>query len=155
MVQGIEMEISRASRRVNESATIGFVSECLESLYESPQNLKIGLMGLSFKGEPKVQDTRGAFSVQIVDHFASMNYEFFGYEPAGLVEIQKIRSLPSMQEVLNNCEVIIIVNRSDEFRDIPKLLSNFESTGIRLIIDMWGILINYDLPKGVQYKSWG
>jgi len=152
---GLEMEISKASRLVNESSTMGFISEFINSIDESLTFRTVGLLGLSFKGEPKVQDTRGAFSLQIVRELSTKDFRFYGFEPAGPVQIQNVHTLSSMEEVLQLCEIIVIVNNSQEFKEIPDLLRAMRKSRIRAIVDMWGILVNLELPKGIQYISWG
>lgn len=81
--KGIELELTRAARYVNERQP----DETLAKIYSEakkrkfPDNVKIAVLGLAFKGKPETSDLRGSMSLRIVKilHklFSQANFELF------------------------------------------------------------------------------
>lgn len=66
---GIELEITRAGRLVNErqpEETVGFIDEELKRR-RIRDDAPIALLGVAFKGVPETDDLRGAMSLKVID----------------------------------------------------------------------------------------
>jgi UDP-N-acetyl-D-mannosaminuronic acid dehydrogenase len=67
--RGVELEITTASRQVNErqpAETVRFIAEEI-SKRNLAVPLKINILGMAFKGVPSTDDLRGSMSVKVLD----------------------------------------------------------------------------------------
>jgi len=154
---GIEMELSKASRMVNESSTYGFVEATINDFFEKPKMIKVGILGLSFKGSPEVNDSRGSFARGLVGVLGSRNLEIWGFEPAGEIQpaIPEVIICTDIMHVINQCDVVIVATNHKSFKKIPDLIVNISRKSQLLLIDMWRMIDSSKLPKDVVYRSWG
>ena len=108
---------------------------------------KVGILGLSFK--PHTDDVRESPAIVLVETLIGRGYKIAVYDahvdPDKLIganraflerELPHIASLmrPSIEEVMQGSEVIVITQSSPEFRQVPKLLQARQT-----LIDLTGI----------------
>jgi GDP-mannose 6-dehydrogenase len=108
---------------------------------------KIGVLGLSFK--PGTDDVRESPAVPLIETLIGRGYQVVVYDdtvhPEMLIGANRVfleRELPhiasairpSIDEVLQEAEVIVITNRSKSYQDVPKLLHTGQT-----LIDLIGI----------------
>lgn len=153
----IDLPISRSSRIINETSTLSFVIDSLEDFSFSNVDKKVGLLGLSFKGSPEVRDSRGSFALTVANYFREADYNFVGFEPAGAVDLSTSGILVEheLENVLKVCEVLIISTNHPSFRVLHEKLAQSNSRKPILVVDMWGVVDDTELPNWVNYKRWG
>lgn len=154
---GVEMKLSKASRMVNESSTYRFVESIISSFFEKPNKTKVGILGLSFKGSPEVNDSRGSFARGLVRMLSSKNFEIWGFEPAGDIQpaIPEVVIYNDIRQVINECDVVIVATNHTSFKKIPDLIKDKRRKSQLVLIDMWRIIDSSELPENVVYRSWG
>lgn len=154
---GVEMELSKASRMVNERSTYQFVQNIITSLFHKPNEIKLGILGLSFKGRPEVNDSRGSFARGLAEVLNAMNIEIWGFEPTGEIEpaIPEIIISDSISDLLDYCDVVVVTTNHVSFQKIPDLIESKRAKSPLVLIDMWRIIDSSRLPENVVYRSWG
>ena len=154
---GVEMYLSKAARTVNERSTYNFVKDIVKNIWDDNKNLKLGILGLSFKGSPQVKDSRGSFSRGLIDFLKPMNLDILGFEPAGEIEplIPNLKIAKDLTQVLEECNVVIVATNHDSFKQIPELIKGLQGKAALTLVDMWSLVDSSVLPDNVEYKSWG
>jgi len=154
---GVEMYLSKAARTVNERSTYNFVKDIVKNIWDDNKNLKLGILGLSFKGSPQVKDSRGSFSKGLIDFLKPMNLDILGFEPAGEIEplIPNLKIAKDLTQVLEECNVVIVATNHDSFKQIPELIKGLQGKAALTLVDMWSLVDSSVLPDNVEYKSWG
>jgi GDP-mannose 6-dehydrogenase len=117
-------------------------------LVESANRQRIGVLGLSFK--PATDDVRESPTVTLVETLVGRGYEVSVYDetidPEKLTGVNRVfleRALPhiashmrsSMEQVVEEAEVLVIANGSPCFQRVPPLLRNHQ-----ILIDLVGIV---------------
>jgi len=88
--KGIDLEITRAGRMVNERQpveTVRFISREV-ARRELPTPLRISLAGVAFKGQPETSDLRGSMAIKVLDELrkALPEAEIGVYDPVTPIE---------------------------------------------------------------------
>jgi nucleotide sugar dehydrogenase len=154
---GVEMLLSGSSRRVNESAPYRYVIEIISELTTRREKLRVGLLGLSFKGNPPVNDTRGSFAIELLKRLDNYNIEFYGFEPAGQIQtkVARLNLKEDIFELFENSDVVVIATNHLEFQHLERALNQINSERSMTLIDMWNIVDRKTLPEFIDYRSWG
>ena len=143
---GIDLEITKAARFVNERQPIEIISNLINRFLNKKlkKKLNISLLGLAFKGQPTTNDLRGSSSLVIL---RELQYKFPNstiriFDPVVSVDILKTNFpecsvYENIYEATNGCDIVFIANNSKFFRhqDINKLISNLTINGF--IFDFW------------------
>lgn len=151
---GIDMQITRASRKTNETSVIDLISSCLGNIYKIDN---LGILGLSFKGKPITHDSRGSFAPKVIEffqvHFPSVNVT--GFEPSGIFEsdFKNIIQANGLSQALNNQDCLVILTNSSEFYGIESQINELVKSDC-YVIDFWGILNPHLLNSGIRYDTW-
>jgi UDP-N-acetyl-D-mannosaminuronic acid dehydrogenase len=163
---GINLDITVASRRVNERQPLETVESIIEFLIDKDINkndiLKISILGLAFKGIPATNDLRGTVSKSIMDCLKqSLPFSrFFGFDPhVSDTDILDFGLDPaaSIEEAFEGSHLVIIANNNEQFKNLK--IDNL--SGIMkpnaLIYDYWGLFVgkNLAMQKKVTYMSLG
>jgi len=162
---GIEPEITKAARYVNERQGVEIIETCvyiLQNHLRVAEVRKISLLGLAFKGKPATNDLRGSPAIQITALLKSFypKSEFLGYD--AIVEASDISNLgltpaTSLEEAFDSAELILILNNHPafEFMDITHMASLMSRPG--LIYDLWNLfdVRSLTLPKHTIYTGLG
>lgn len=149
--RGIELEITRAARMVNERQpieTIEFIINKLDQRGFSGSE-KIALLGMAFKGVPATDDLRGSMSIKVLLELKRRrpNLNIYLYDPV-IPKEDLEKSLPgyrvadSLQDaVQDSAAVVICNNHPDLARSTPQILSeSMKPTGF--IYDYWNSFSN-------------
>jgi UDP-N-acetyl-D-mannosaminuronic acid dehydrogenase len=152
------------SRIVNERLVKESLNFIIKKIKKTcPNNkIKIGILGLAFKGVPETNDLRGSPSLEIIK---SLKKEFqlqqmYGYDPC--LNNKEITSLGlkaprTLNAVFKNAHVILIVNNNKIFQDMNfNKLANLMHLN-SFIYDFWNLYKNQSLvtSKNTNYFSVG
>lgn len=125
-------------------------------LIENAGGKKIGILGLSFKAG--TDDLRGSPVIKIVEALVGKGYDVSIYDAnvdlARIIgtnreflekEVPYLPSIlkPSIGEILNSCEVIVVTNKSREFTEVPGIIKPGQA-----LIDVVGIPVGSTHVKG-------
>ena len=117
-------------------------------LVENTMRQKIGVLGLSFK--PATDDVRESPTIALIETLVGRGYKVSVYDeivdPEKLIGVNRAfldRALPhiaslirhSLEEVIQEVEVVVIANGSPGFNCVPQLMHNDQ-----ILIDLVGIL---------------
>ncbi len=162
---GVELEITAAGRRVNESQpteVAGFLQDLARSMQGFPAEPTISLMGLAFKGRPETDDLRGTMAKPVFDELrarfptarwrgfdavvAPDQIRAFGLEPAA-----------NMEGAVRGANLAVILNNHPVFTSmpLPDLARSMDRPGF--IYDFWNNFNSreVDLPEGTAYIALG
>jgi GDP-mannose 6-dehydrogenase len=125
-------------------------------LVESTMHQRIGVLGLSFK--PATDDVRESPTITLIETLFGRGYEISVYDeivkPENLIGVNRAfleRALPhiaslmrcSLEEVIQEVDVVVIANGSPEFSRVPQLLRDDQ-----ILIDLVGIAKCYNNVRG-------
>ena len=129
-------------------------------LVESKNCHRIGVLGLSFK--PDTDDVRESPSIPLIETLIGRGYEVAIYDeivdPEKLIGVNRAfleRALPhiasimrdSLENVIQEADVLIITNGSPSFRRVPQLMRNDQ-----VLIDLVGIAKDHN-NKEARYEG--
>lgn len=133
--RGIELEITRASRMVNErqpAETVAFiVGEITRRGLSGP--LQINIAGMAFKGQPETSDLRGSMSIKVFDELrkALPEAQIGVYDPVTPTE-ELVAEFPDAQvygrlgDAVSAASVMVIANNHPSLGTIsPRTLGEF------------------------------
>lgn len=121
--RGIELEITRAGRQVNERQpyeTVDFITEEARRR-ELPEDAKVAVMGLAFKGIPATDDLRGSMTLKVLDALSQTwpNAKIVLFDP--VIPSEELREqmrgyevADSVPEAVVGAAVVIIANNHPE-----------------------------------------
>jgi UDP-N-acetyl-D-mannosaminuronic acid dehydrogenase len=133
--RGIELEIIRASRMVNErqpAETVRFIAAEV-ARRKLPAPLRINIAGMAFKGQPETSDLRGSMSIKVLDELrkAVPDAQFGLYDPVTPVE-ELSAQFPDAQiysrfgDSVSGASVMVIANNHPSLGTIsPRTLAEF------------------------------
>ena len=125
-------------------------------LVESTMRHRIGVLGLSFK--PATDDVRESPTIALIETLVGRGYQVSVYDeivdPEKLIGINRAfleRQLPhiaslmrrSLEEIIQDVDVVVIANGSPGFRRVPQLLRKDQ-----ILIDLVGIAKGYNSMRG-------
>jgi UDP-N-acetyl-D-mannosaminuronic acid dehydrogenase len=144
--RGIDLEITAASRHVNErqpEETVRFISsEIAKRNLRSP--LRINVVGMAFKGMPETSDLRGSMAIKVLDALkkAHPDAEIGVYDPVTspdvlAAEFPDERTFARFGDAVSGASVVVIANNHPSFATIsPRTLSEFMSLD-GFVFDYW------------------
>ncbi len=151
---GLDLKISKASRKTNET----FVSDYLrEKIAPSISSTKVAILGLAFKGNPPSTDTRGSLTPLLSGEIKKIvpNAQLYGFEPAGEVGNfdAYLTECLKLDCILKDAELIVIANNSNSFEDIHSQIKETANANA-MIIDFWGFIKKDYLGEFQTLHSW-
>ena len=163
---GLEPEITMAARRINERQPVETVDEIrrwLTAKPDLPDQPRVTLAGLAFKGRPATDDLRGTMARPILAALrtAFPQAQFRGFDVvvadeaiAGEFELEPVTTL---EQAFDGANLVVLANNHPCFAGMPveQLAERMAAPG--LIYDYWN---NFDgtelkLPDGVRYMALG
>jgi UDP-N-acetyl-D-mannosaminuronic acid dehydrogenase len=145
---GISLEITAASRLVNERQPAETVAAALTLLRERrPGPFNVGVAGLAFKGQPETDDLRGSMGLKVLRELQESSDvgELRVYDSVvSSAELQafgdKLVVVDDLYEGCRNLDLLVIANNHPDYTriDLERLLSQLRSDG--LIYDYWNSL---------------
>jgi UDP-N-acetyl-D-mannosaminuronic acid dehydrogenase len=144
--KGVHLEISTAGRIVNErqpKETTDFIFKEMKKRH-IPDNAKIAILGLAFKGIPETDDLRGSMSKKVIDQitFKKPNIKITLYDPIiNYLFLKKQFSsfvvAKSLDQAALEADVIIITNNHPSFsKKSPRYLKSLMNDN-GFIYDYW------------------
>ena len=143
---GIDLEITKAARFVNESHPSEIVSKLIDRCYKnkSKDHLKVTLLGMAFKGKPLTDDLRGSMATFVLKEFQKKlpKLSLGVYDP--VVNIKKLEShypgcsvFENISDAVNGADLVMITNNNEVFshQNLNKLISLLSPNGF--IFDFW------------------
>ncbi len=153
--RGVSLDIAKSARLLNEVVISEFLNEALKARSEIRN---VGVLGLSFKGQPPTRDTRGSAAYDVIG-FIKLAYpeiSLYGFEPAGRVSAFEgdLEQLLSIDAVIEKSDAVIVLTNSNSFQDLDKLIHTSGKKDL-LIIDFWSIVSKKSLRSEQKLFSWG
>jgi len=133
--------IVSASWKLNESIPQHIVNS-IKKMEGRLFNKKIAVLGLSFKAES--DDLRNSPSVKLVELIKGTGAKVKVHDPY-------VNGTLSLEEVLDNPDIVIIANNHKEFRDIARKIKESDP---KLIYDVWGLFKKEDFLQS-KYVRFG
>lgn len=152
---GISLNIAKSARLLNEE----MISEFLRATLHDKKGIsKVGILGLSFKGNPPTRDARGS-AVYDVIKLVKAEYpqiSLVGFEPAGKVAAFEgdLKQLPSVEAVVENSDALIVLTNSHSFQQLNAVIGSLGKKDL-LIIDFWNVVLKEALQAEQSLVSWG
>ena len=116
---GDDLKIIRSAVEVNEKQPLKII-DLLEKYVKNLRGIKIGVLGLAFK--PGTDDIRESRSIPVVKKLMEEGAEILAYDPQAMDNFRKLfpnlRYCKSAEDVLSECEIILILTNWDEFRNL-------------------------------------
>ena len=116
---GDDLKIIRSAVEVNEKQPLKII-DLLEKYVKNLRGIKIGVLGLAFK--PGTDDIRESRSIPVVKKLMEEGAEVLAYDPQAMDNFRKLfpnlRYCKSAEDVLSECEIILILTNWDEFRGL-------------------------------------
>lgn len=152
--RGLHLQISTASRRVNEEVIRFFLGKKLDV---STNYRKIAILGLAFKGYPETLDTRGSPALPTLEILSDMfpSAEYWGFEPAGEVVLTetKMKITNSLRDALFGADLVVILTNSRFWELVPENDWRLVARDC-LVLDFWKRDTNLQVANNATYISW-
>ena len=163
--RGIDLEITRASRLVNERQPL----ETVEFIVAESRRRRSGgqqavaLMGMAFKGVPATDDLRGSMAIKVLATLeaASANFDIRLFDPViAAVDLQASfpghRICPSLEDAVTNADIVVIANNHPALGQYTPtaLVEKMNTNGF--IYDYWNHFSSLsDMERGSAYYAVG
>jgi len=151
---GTETPLLDAVLKINQERPIKIVS-LAESILENLNGKKISILGLAFK--PETDDMRSSPSLEVINLLQEKGANLSAYDPKikheilGSLGISGITLSKNIDECLNDAELVILLTKWAEFRDITgEYLKKHMAKP--LIIDGRGFLDKKQFEEKTYYK---
>lgn len=152
---GVHLEISAASRLVNERQPAETVSALLERLKErSPGPFTVAVAGLAFKGRPETDDLRGSMSLHVIRELreSGLCAEIRAYDKVVSKDQLDAEALglvlyDDLYEACRGADLVIVANNHPIFADMALERVLEEMNGGGFVFDYWNNL--GDQPREV------
>ncbi len=148
---GFDHKFLKIAREVNNSMpeyTVSRLEEALDEKKESIKDIKVGLLGLSYKSN--VADLRESPSLKILDILKDMGVDVVSYDPY----IPDMSDVDKLDEVLDSVDAIILGTYHDIFGDLTKEI--LKRKNIKVVVDGMNKLNKEEIKrKGVVYRGIG
>ena len=116
---GDDLKIIKSAVEVNEKQPLKII-DLLKRYVKNLRGIKIGVLGLAFK--PGTDDIRESRSIPVVKKLIDEGAEVLAYDPQAMDNFRKLfpnlRYCKSAEDVLSECEIILILTNWDEFRGL-------------------------------------
>lgn len=150
---GFEHDFLKKAREINNSMPRYTVEKLIKALSEANKNIKnskIGILGLSYKGN--IGDLRESPAIEIREILNEMGVEIYVSEPYCNKNSKEFKeyNLNTTEEVLEKSDAVIIASNHDEFRDIK------DWKNVKIIIDGRNFLDKSQInPEKIVYRGIG
>lgn len=121
------MHVLDAVLKVNEQQPQKII-QLLKKHFASLKGVRVSVLGLAFR--PDTNDMRESPAIPIVRSLLQEGALVKGYDPIAMAEARRIFSVQEMQlcgslaEAVSETDVVVLVTRWDEFRNVPGLLAS-------------------------------
>ena len=163
--RGIDLEITRAGRLVNERQP----SETIELIVEQMSRrgigagAKVALLGMAFKGVPATDDLRGSMSLRVLESLLCLRPDVavHAYDPvidpvALEVQVPNITACADLEKAIDDADVVIIANNHPALGSMPPVAMLQLMRPAGFIYDYWNHFSNLsDTELGDAYLAVG
>ncbi len=146
-------ELINTGRRINEALPLYVANQLACLLKDAPQNLKISVCGMAFKGRPETDDLRGSPSIIFLEGIRGLFPKADIFIQDFACTDQKLRSFfgcePTLiEDAFKDAHLVVIANNNTKYEwlDIDKLFATMNKPG--LVYDFWNVL-----PVGLDAKA--
>lgn len=146
---GINLDITTSSRKINERQPKE-IAEFLKNIHASSEPRKIVLAGLTFKGYPETDDTRGSMALKILKELKATfpNAIYYGFDPQltkQSIEDLGLQYVSSLKDELSDKDLVVIANNHPHFRklSLPVLFEKAQPSTI--VYDCWNNFNSFDI----------
>lgn len=152
-----EMTILEEVERVNIAQRTWFINSILDFYGDSIQQKNVGIWGLSFK--PGTDDIRLAPSIDVINALLAKRANVFVYDPQAQENVRKIFDKKisyaiSAQQVLDSCDLLIILTEWSEFLSYKP--ESFLRLSDKVVFDGRNCFDPYEMNKvGLRYFTVG
>ena len=162
---GVDAELTVAARRLNERQpreVVAQIGELTANITGFPNDPRIALLGIAFKGRPETDDLRGTMARPVFDALREQfpAATFVGYD--AVVPENEIRSFgvepkASLEEAFEGAHLVVIVNNHPIFAAMAVEDLAQELATPALIYDFWNTFAATELrlPHTVGYIALG
>ncbi|MEG1410454.1 MAG: UDP-glucose/GDP-mannose dehydrogenase family protein [Terrisporobacter sp.] len=154
---GYELKTVKAAIEVNENQKLRLAKKA-SKLVESFQNMKIAVLGLTFK--PETDDIREAPSIPNIQYLIERGAKVTAFDPVGIENTKKIfkdniKYTMDIDEAIEDAEICFIMTEWKDIRDY-KLEKYKEKMNRALILDGRNCYSVDDMKNlGIEYYSIG
>ncbi len=163
---GLEPEIIMAARRVNErqpAEAVARVKAHFDARGGPPEDMRITLAGLAFKGRPATDDLRGTMALPILAALraAFPGAAFRGFDPMvgaeAIREAFAIEPVADLAAAFEGAHLVVIANNHPCFADMALTQLSAAMARPGAIYDFWNNFTgrDLDLAEGVRYLALG
>lgn len=145
--QGLDLEITRASRKINERQPEETVTSVIRKATERQKGpLTVVVAGLAFKGKPETDDLRGSMTLDVVERLSQSGRcgEMRVFDK--VVRSEQVAELPydlhycdDLYEACDGADLLMIANNHPIFGtlDIERIYNSMNDGGI--VYDYWNM----------------
>ncbi len=163
--ENIQPEITLTARKINErqpTEIINFIYKKLKKIRKHNKKIKIGLLGIAFKGYPLTDDLRGSMAIKLIQVLKGKfnNIKLYAFDPVvdkKKILNQKLIPTRNIEKLFEKSDVVIISNDNNYFSKLNLEKLTFKMNNNSLIYDVWNLYKKNDLhlENNVQYFSLG
>ena len=163
--ENIQPEITLTARKINErqpTEIINFIYKKLKKIRKHNKKIKIGLLGIAFKGYPLTDDLRGSMAIKLIQVLKGKfnNIKLYAFDPVvdkKKILNQKLIPTRNIEKLFERSDVVIISNDNNYFSKLNLEKLTFKMNNNSLIYDVWNLYKKNDLhlKNNVQYFSLG
>ena len=116
------------------------------------KNYNVSILGIAYK--ENTNSTKNAPSLDLIKNFDDIVFKFYD-SFVDKIKFKNLIKVKNIEEAIINCNILVILNKSSEFKKIDsKLLSKMKKK--RIIIDPFGVLLNLNISNlEVKYFTMG
>jgi UDP-N-acetyl-D-mannosaminuronic acid dehydrogenase len=147
--RGIDLEITRAARQVNERQPAETVDAIIARLADrGPGPYRIAVAGIAFKGKPETDDLRGSMALRVIDELLTRPAvkEVVVYD--GVVSGEHLAEtgrnfevVPDLVQACGGAHCLVIGNNHPQYRTINVTACVEAMAGKGFIYDYWSHLV--------------
>ena len=132
----LNMQLINSVIEINNSQHLEIIKK-IKKYYKDFSNLKISILGLSFK--PETDDIRESPSIKVIKKLKSMKSKISVYDPIAMentksiLGIKNIKYCKTLEEACRNSDIILVLTAWNEFKDLNKILKKVKKNP--LVID--------------------
>jgi len=151
---GIELDVTPASRKINERQPKEIAS-FLQKLHAPSIPKKIVLAGITFKGYPETDDTRGSMALKVLQELKHTfpKAEYYGYDPQltrETIEKLGLTYINNLPIELHDKDLLVITNNHPSFKKLTLAVIFEKAKSSMVLYDCWNNFNSFDIE---DYKS--
>ena len=160
----IDSSLIKLSRTKNEIIVKDLfykIKKNLKIIKKNKKNIKIFILGMSFKGSPETSDLRNSSSLDLIHKLKNFYKNIYVYDPLVKYNYEEIKQLKVKNARINqgfqNADLAIIMNNNRIFNDLNIFDCLNKMNKPSIFIDAWQIYDPLEIKqiKGITYLGVG